>query len=262
MSGLLRNPVNPLAANPAPQANPVNEESQAYQEAQPYQEAPAPTQAQTPVQSFNDLASEIHYPNPPQMPAQAVAQVSVQVPAALPVGNADDGFDDIEVTFSSYPRVKLEAGKFWAGTENLGDAFTAHIAAIRRVYVIRDREDQNDKDGRAIWSYDGVTTTMHQSVAAIKAQWAKEGFRDPVTRETGEACALIKDGKMAGRMVMLSIPQQSMAKLSGYHNELKLSRGMRASQVLTRVYVSDPVKAKSGTFTPWGFAYAGPLEMH
>lgn len=248
MSGLLRNPVNPLNAA-APQANPVHEDIPAFDEAPAVEEAYAVTALAT---------AEAHYPQPVQ---QSTAIGRYEHPA-LAVNAYDDGFDSIEVNFSSYPRVKLEAGKFWAGTENLGDQFTAQLAQVRKVYVVRDRADQNDKGGRAIWTHDGETTTQGLSVAAIKAKWASEGFTDPVTRETGEGVALIKDGKMAGRMVMLSIPQQSMAKLAGYHNELKLSRGLRASQVLTRVYVSEPVKASSGTFTPWGFAYAGPLDAN
>lgn len=244
MSGLLRNPVNPL-----------NNVSGAVV---------AETQVDTATGEIISSADPVVETS--QQTAVATAHPSAVAAVApttqmLPITD-NDGFDDLDLGFGAFPRVKLEAGKFWVGSEIYGDKLIAHIAKIQKVYVIRDRADQNDKGGRAIWSYDGTYTTTGESVEAVKAKWASEGFTAPVVRETGEAVALLKDGKLAGKVVMLSIPQQSMNKLAGYHKELQLTRGKRVSEVLTEVAVGDPVKAGSGTFTPWNFNYFGALETH
>lgn len=235
MSGLLRKNVNPLnaAATEDYGTTPVEE---VHQDNAPVQQAIVP-QARAAVV--------------PVMPAPAMATPVID----------DDGFDDIDTKYGAYDRVKLEVGQFWFNAEKMGTSFTAQLHQFRKVFVYRDRADQKDTNARAVFSYDKIVTNDGIPVEQVLREWAAEGYDSPTVRETGEVVAYLCDGSHAGAVVMLSLPPTGVNKLGGYRDVLRLTKGLRPSQVLTRVSVGDAVKTKAGeTYTPWNFEFVGVAE--
>lgn len=259
MTGLLRNPVNPLNASAAPA-----------------QEAYVPTPPEAYATQVDYSTGEMVLPEINPAPMQVPAQAPVQVPAvAHPVALApttgmmslgaapvpSDSFSNLKVGFGAFPRLKMDAGKFWAGSEMIGTEFLANLVDQRPLFVIRDRENSTEKGSQVIWSYDGETTTQGQRVADVRASWAMNGQSKHVIRETSEVLAIILDGKFANRLVTFAVPQQSVVRLAGYSRECELLHRRAVSQVVTRIYVGEPIKGSTATFTPWGFQYVGPYEV-
>lgn len=244
MSGLLRQPVNPLNATaPATATAPVMEASSV-----PW-----------------DKAAEA-VATPPA-PLQQTAMTAVQPAAGMPTflsPGTDDGFGQIEaVSFGAYPRVKLDNGMFWFDAERLGQEFLAQFVQKRDVMVYRDTADGNDKNAQVFWTSDNQFTHKGEDVASILNKWRAAG-KNPTMRVTAEVVAIIQSGAHAGKFATLSIPAQSRNKLHGYNNILLTQFGKKASQVITRVFVGDLVKSGQTSFTPWAFelaAEATPLSL-
>ncbi|MFN5746604.1 MAG: hypothetical protein ACK443_11040 [Methylococcaceae bacterium] len=251
MSGLLRNPVNPLT-NSAPPSAP----------------APAPA----PVE-FSNETGEIYDPSPEALVPSAIALAAATAattpqlftPAvSLPVSTLqdfEDGFDDAETDFGAFPRIKLDNGWFWNGNEKIGTSFSAHMCKMRKVYIYNDRQREHPTDiTETAYTYDNVYTTKGVLLESVFAEWKAKGHHAPILRVNAIVTSLIKDGPYAGQVVELSVAKQSIPKLAGYRDSLYLTRGKRISQVITRVKVGEPIKTSSGTtFTPWAFEYVEDL---
>lgn len=243
MSGLLRQPVNPLNATaPVTATAPYMEASSA-----PWDEAPVPEAVA----------------NPPAPIQQAALPAVPSMPTFLGAGT-DDGFGQIEaVSFGAYPRVKLDNGMFWFDAERLGQEFMAQFVQKRDVMVYRDTADGNDKQAQVFWTSDNQFTHKGEDVASILNKWRAAG-KNPTMRVTAEVVAIIQSGPHAGKFATLSIPAQSRNKLHGYNNILLTQFGKKASQVITRVFVGDLVKSGQTSFTPWAFELApnaAPLSL-
>lgn len=300
MSGLLRNPVNPLNASVSPAfaatAAVADDVPPFYDEAPDHTAQPQPTPsnpgygaqgyqgpaaapgyafstpAATPVYQAPAAAVPGHaYPQPVQAPeypqTTAVPAQYAQPPApanraVAPVFSGDDGFGAVApVTYGAYPRLKLESGVFWLDGQKLGTEFLVQFIQRRTVLVYRDTTDSNDKNAKVVWSYDGVSTTKGESVEAILRQWKASGRTPAPVRETSEAIGMIQSEPHYGKVIMMSIPQQSHNRLMGYNNVLMQVHGKKANQVLTRVAVGEPVKFGNTSFTPWNFDLHAPLSQ-
>ena len=257
---LLRNQrVNPLntPVEQAPQqfAQPMNDAAfqQPVQEQfaqQPVQEQFAPPQfAQQP------MAAQAAYVQPyqPQAPA---AYNPLTTYAGMP---ANDGFDDLDTGYGSFPRIKLDGNLFKLDSEKLGTEFIANLFQVRKLFVYRDSK-ATDGTAQVAYTYDHVLSANGERMDQILARWKAKGVIAPEIEERSEAAATILEGPHAGMVVMLSIPKQSSKKLAGYRDVLKHTKGRTVPQVKTRVYVGDSINTGNTTFTPWAFEYAGDFQ--
>lgn len=240
MSLLRSQPVNPLNSAPAP-------------EQAAFEQAPAQPMPEQPV--YQQPFQTAGYAQP--IPQQAVAPVQGFNPLATYAGaSANDGFDDLDTGFGSFPRVKLDGNVFKIDSEKLGTEFIANLFQVRAVFVYRDRK-ATDGSAKVAYTYDHVLTTKGERLEMILNQWKSDGVLTPEIEERTEAAATILEGPHAGMVVMLSIPKQSSKKLAGYRDILKHTKGRRVPQVRTRVFVGDSISTGSTSFTPWAFEYAG-----
>lgn len=246
MSGLLRTPVNPLNAN-------VDHGSD-------FVEPPAPTAGYT-----QDLRSQYvpTQPMPQPVPQPVMPGLVGQTPAYIAAGAVeDDGFSRIQsVGFGAYPRVKLETGHFWLDNDRFGTEFIAQFLKQRPVFVYRPTNTERMPNGDrvpVVWSYDQVFSTKGEDLATLLAAWRAEGFA-PMVKEQAEVVAILHAQGHQGKVVLLSIPPQSVARLRGYANVCLAVHGRKATQLLTRVKAGEPIKSGSTSFVPWTFEVAGDL---
>lgn len=281
MSGLLRNPVNPLNASVSPAfaapafAAVADDVPPFYDEPPDHTAQPQPTPsnpgygaqgyqgpAAVPGQAYAQPVQAPEYPQTTAVPAQYAQPLAPANRTVAPVFSGDDGFGAVApVTYGAYPRLKLESGVFWLDGQKLGTEFLVQFIQRRTVLVYRDTTDSNDKNAKVVWSYDGVSTTKGESVEAILRQWKASGRTPAPVRETSEAIGMIQSEPHYGKVIMMSIPQQSHNRLMGYNNVLMQVHGKKANQVLTRVAVGEPVKFGNTSFTPWNFDLHAPLSQ-
>ena len=184
------------------------------------------------------------------------------VPQAYPApvqfaAHNDDGFDDIEAGYGAFPMVKLDSGMFYIDNEKLGTEFTAHMFQSRKIFMYR-AGTAGSKDAVVAYSYDHQYTCSGSALASILREWESEGLV-PECEERREVAATITSGDHAGEIVLLSVPPTGATKLAGYRDRLKQSRGLRPSQVITRIKAGEPIKTKNNTFIPWTFEYVQPV---
>lgn len=190
----------------------------------------------------------------------AMAQFSQEQAAA--------GFEGLDLTGMSFDRIKLHEGTFKLGSEDadIGNSFDCVIHSTRRLFVVRQSEDQ---DAKAYYSYDskGDTLTDGSSAAETKQEWLEDGYGtadSPLDiKEYLEAMAVLvnRDDEFEGQMVMLSIPPASKAKLSGAAAQAftKMNKAL-LSDVVTRCIVGKQLGEGTKKFRPWVFQVVGRYE--
>lgn len=194
---------------------------------------------------------------------QPLAPVAAAVPMASETFNPDQGgFTCLRTGFGSFPRVKVNRGKFEIDDTPAGHSMIVNIFDVRDMFVYRDRKGE-DKNTRVVWSYDGVTTTSGESVASVQRQWEAEGFHEHNVRDYAEAIATIiecDDPSKIGDVVLLNIPPTSKKRMAGYQVVLQRTHGTHIPMVLTRI-TAEEIRSNGRNWDSYGFAYAGPLQQ-
>lgn len=197
-------------------------------------------------------------------PDPAINGATVQV-ASMPVPDSgimplpyvqshDNGFDDLESGYGSFPTVKLDGDQFFIDNEPLGTHFQAAILSVKKKFLWKATEMMDAPETQLRWSYDNITTTKGEPLISMVSRWQAEGYL-PRQYEFCEAKAEILEGIWAGRLVVLNIPPQSKLRLAGYKEMLRLQRHLQIPEVISKIFVDKPVTAKGNTFRPWGFEF-------
>ncbi|CAD5377400.1 hypothetical protein OF001_U20327 [Pseudomonas sp. OF001] len=206
------------------------------------------------------VAKQASAPTVTEQRTNAMAQFSQEQAAA--------GFEGLDLTGMSFDRVKLHEGTFKLGSEDadIGNSFDCVIHSTRRLFVVRQSDDQ---DAKAYYSYDskGDTLTDGSSAAEIKQEWLEDGYGtadSPLDiKEYLEAMAVLvnREDEFEGQMVMLSIPPASKAKLSGAAAQAftKMNKAL-LSDVVTRCIVGKQLGEGTKKFRPWVFQVTGRYE--
>ena len=173
---------------------------------------------------------------------------------------SNDGFDELEGGYGAFPTVKLERGDiFRIDGDKLGTEFLVTIIGVRPIFLWKDRESADDSVGRVAWSYDNLTSTREENLKDLISLWQDEGFH-PTSRKYVEVQAEIMDGVWSGHLVILSISPQSVPRLYAYRETLQLQRHLQIPQVVTRVFVGEPIKSHGISFRPWAFEFLREVE--
>lgn len=216
--------------------------------------------------------------------AEPVAEQAVAVaqPAAAPTvteqrtnamaqftqEQASAGFEGLDLTGMSFDRVKLHEGTFKLGSEeaDIGTEFDCVIHSTRRLYVVRQSDEQ---DAKNFYSYDakGLTFTDGSSAEETLQEWLDDGYGtadSPLDiKEYLEAMATLvnRDDEYDGQMIMLSIPPASKAKLSGAAAQAftKMNKAL-LSDVVTRCTVGKQLGEGTKKFRPWVFKVVSRYE--
>lgn len=200
--------------------------------------------------------------------APTVTEQRTNAMAQFTQDQAAAGFDGLDLTGMSFDRVKLHEGTFKLGSEeaDIGTEFDCVIHSTRRLYVVRQSDEQ---DAKNFYSYDpkGLTFTDGSSSEEILQEWLEDGYgtdESPLDiKEYLEAMATIvnRDDEHNESMVMLSIPPASRAKLSGAAAQAFTKMGRATlDQVVTRCTVGKQLGEGTKKFRPWVFKVVGRYE--
>jgi hypothetical protein len=167
----------------------------------------------------------------------------------------EDGFEGLDIGFGSFSTVRLQDQTFSTNDgETLGNTFLCVIHASKTKFLYK-AADSNECDDFA-YSYDKVTTvTGNKSIDELTAEWAAKGYHNPVWKKYLDVTAQLVDPntRELGNLVILSIPNSSVPRLSGYITTLKIGQGKSVSSVVTQVYPGQKVTSSKKPFYPWAF---------
>ena len=270
MGGMPAPPSMPQAAPqaaPAPQPTPQPAPQAAQPPAPPAAavQPPAPPQAAVaqaaPTPPAPPAATEA--PAPEQQlvtsaPRQVVAQSANQaVPEAsgLSAIAAEDGFEGLEFdSYGVFPVVKLDQGEFQTSEgESFGQEFYCTMVRSRPKFLYRTDLPRESADNEVVYSYDNVTTTTGVPLATVFSAWREKGKQPAATpsRYLEVTATLNSDG----RLILLSVPQQSIGNLSSYWAQLKFAQ-KDVRDTVTRVFRGKKVERVKNPFFPWAFEAA------
>ncbi len=216
-------------------------------EAAPYVMQPETPPVQVPVQA------------PVQVPVQAPVQVPVQARTALPTVTIPEGFDGLELDWTSFPTISLKNTGLFEDTDGTvyGSEFRAKIIGSTPRYIYRalTRGVVDDNRNDTAFSYDRATSTRGVPIAHLRAMWEAQG------KEVEEKCytelRLIMDAPNApydGEWRLASIPAMSRGRFAGFFMQLShLTNGKPQDQTV-RFYAGDRVTKAKQPFIPWAFA--------
>lgn len=174
---------------------------------------------------------------------------------------AQEGFEGLELDFSSFTGIVLNGGNFEnAGTKQplRSREFFVKVTRTRSKWAWKSNHD-NDKDKVVVYSYDeNAANDPDSKVAAAIAEWKKEGKNVGEIKRYLEVWAFMvdcpEDADLNGCLVSMSIPPTSIGRMSGYLFTLKnLKKNL--SDVTTRVSTGTKVTNVDFPFTPWDFHY-------
>jgi hypothetical protein len=167
---------------------------------------------------------------------------------------ANEGFEGLDMGFGSFPVVRLQETTFSTSDgDSLGNTFVCVMHTSKKKYLLKC-EDSNEAE-EFVYSYDKITTTSgKKQIADVRAEWATKGWTNPVWKDYVDITAQLVDleARELGTVVLLSIPQSSNSRLSGYLTT-QLVKGRHISQVITQVYPGQKVTSGKFPFHPWAF---------
>lgn len=174
---------------------------------------------------------------------------------------AQEGFEGLELDFSSFTGIVLNGGNFEnAGTKQplRSREFFVKVTRTRSKWAWKSNHD-NDRDKVVVYSYDeNAANDPDSKVAAAIAEWKKEGKNVGEIKRYLEVWAFMvdcpEDPDLNGCLVSMSIPPTSIGRMSGYLFTLKNLK-KKLFDVTTRVNTGKKVTNVDFPFTPWDFHY-------
>jgi hypothetical protein len=200
-----------------------------------------------------DAAPYVMQPETPSVQAPAHART------VLPTVTIPEGFDGLELDWTSFPTISLKNTGMFEDTDGTvyGSEFRAKIigSCPRYIYRALTRGVVDDNRNDTAFSYDRSTSTRGVPIAHLKAMWEAQG------KEVEEKCytelRLIMDAPNApydGEWRLASIPAMSRGRFSGFFMQLShLTNGSPQDQTV-RFYAGDRVTKAKQPFIPWAFA--------
>ena len=192
-------------------------------------------------------------------------------PAAVALGSSNvlqdlsqDGFEGLKLGFGAFPGIVLPSeGRFKVNGEEkfLGESFTGVIQGTKAKWIVKVDTTDKDKE-KYVYTYSdprdpNSLTTGGTKVVDFIADQEAAGLRCKVKDYVDVLFELAevedKSGALAaGDLVMLSIPDTSIKRLSGYMVQLGMKKkGPR--DVVTRVSVGAKVTSVANAYYPWSF---------
>ena len=216
-----------------------------------------------PVQE--ERAAPIAQAQPMMAPAVAPAMPSITQVAPTQGGNivsrgslaqlAEMGYEGLNIGFGSFPVVVLKEDRFSTSDgDQLGNTFPCVIHGTRKKMICKSSDSQS---AEFKYSYDGVNDVSGRPLQATYDIWRAQGIMtgEPIVKDYLDVTAqlFVTQSKELGAVVLLSVPQTSIARLSGYLTALIVAEGLQPNQVITQVYAAPKVTGVKYPFHPWGF---------
>jgi len=175
---------------------------------------------------------------------------------------AEEGFEGLDIGFGSFPVVRLQDTNFSTNDdEALGSEFYCVIHASRTKWLLKAEDD--NKCNEFVYSHDQEFTTSGKAISEVLAEWKAKGYDSPVWKKYLDVTAqrFNKDDRTIGDVVILSIPNNSVNRLTGYLTTVKLGKGLAPSAVVTHVHLGQKVTNAVKPFYPWAFKLYAPLSQ-
>lgn len=148
------------------------------------------------------------------------------------------------------PICSLDHGNFkLSNGGSLGAEFTCRINNVKQKFLYKTDCADSDPRSAVAYTYDKQTSNGKLLDDIING-WAQQGLGYEVKNYL-EATCLLDDGQV----ILLSIPQTSIARLTNHVVQVTMARKLLA-QVRTRVFIAPEVTKAKRPFTPIGFAIA------
>lgn len=231
---------------------------------------PAPVHHSPPPPAVTEAPPPPVAAAPPPPPAPAPQQTTAM---ATPPGTAtgagriisdlaEAGFEGLDVGFGTFPIVRLQDQTFSTNEEEvLGHEFWCCIHGSRVKWLLKKEDNNTTSD--FVYSHDQVTTTTGQSIEEVMAEWRAAGFDAPVWKKYLDITAQRYDAnsRTLGQIVILSVPSNSVPRLTGYLTTLKVGHGLMPNQVITHVHLGPRVTQAVKPFYPWAFKMYAPVSQ-
>lgn len=262
---------------PATEETPVEEVAEAVVETV---EAESPVEALAAVEADQEEEVVVAEEAPTQQVAAVAANdspnrnlASTDTGSSFAENAAAQGMDGLELGYGSFPNIKLDDGEFIDGDgNNYPSPFYFTPISSKGVYAYSQK---NEDDSDVFFSYDGVTTTKGESVAALCAEWVEDGYtverdtrlevncliQEQVTEANEEGVETPTGEFVEGEMVMLSLPPTARKKYSGkwaMAERLYKNAGKGLDEMIMKAEIGKSVKVGTRSFRPWMFGYIKP----
>ena len=210
---------------------------------------PPPAAAAQPVPMAPPAALPAAVP-PPSLPAASQATSTGGTLQAL----AGAGFRGLNLRFGAYPIVTLQNDGSFQTSEgaNLGPEFYTIFIGSQPKWIVKN--GQSGDNERFEYTFDKQLTTNGRDLGEILEEWETYGWT-PEWREYLDVAAQIVGGPLDGQMVMLSIPQTSIPRISGYMVTIGMKYNATPSEVITKVSRGEKITRVKYPFYPWSFSF-------
>lgn len=181
---------------------------------------------------------------------------------------ADEGFEGLELTGLSFPRIKLSNGQFQIGQDArpIGTTFKGVITETKPVYVFKNIADSDDAEVFYTYDKEGEYLSDGSSSEPIISEWLEKGYNP--NEHTGkfpsqkylEVVVVVTgsdDEEVIGETVICQIPPASIARFSGYLVTATKRQRKAPSEFETQFKVGRLIKKSSSiSYTPWEVSLA------
>lgn len=182
---------------------------------------------------------------------------------------AENGMEGMDMGFGAFPQVVLGTDGLFSSQEfgDMGKEFDCIIMQSKNKFICKNGLPDNNPEVDFFYSYYSPNknnhlpqvTTTGKPIADILTQWKIKGWT-PEWKTYLDVMAQIVGGDHDGTFVMLSIPQTSITRLSGYLVTQQAAKGLRQDEYVTKCRVGAKVTSGTFPFYPWKFEFAGERE--
>lgn len=167
---------------------------------------------------------------------------------------AGAGFEGLDIGFGSFPVIRLQDQSFSTSDGDvIGSTFLCVVHASRTKWLYK-ADDSKDTDD-FVYSYDQQYTTAGRPIEEVTAEWEAKGFTEPVWKKYIDVTAQMVDAntRSLGNVVILSVPNNSVPRLTGYLTTILLGQRLQPNEVITQVMPGQRVTSAKKPFYPWAF---------
>lgn len=218
------------------------------------------------VDVLEPVDSEVEIPQAPEATHHAVA-VHQEAPAPAVTSErtgdvvsqlADEGFEGLEINFTSFDVIILEKSAFASASgKKVKEDFEVVLQKTRSKFLFSSLHADTDKT-EAVYSYNEHADTQDPEVMAKIAAWKEQDGVGYTKKRYIEALAIMVDDKGTGElnneMVLLQIPPASIGKISGHIVQGRMKGYSSPSEYTTIVGVGPKVGEGQKAFYPWVFS--------
>ena len=222
---------------------------------------PSPDDEEAEVQVSHDQPAQVV-----NVPATQASPVGGSMPAPSPMGQvvggsvtgslAEMGFDGLDLgsNFGAFASVTLKDDRYkTTDGDDLGPTFACVIHDSKAKWIVKS---SNDKEADFKYTTDKVHDTSGTPLEVSFNAWRQKGIMpgEPVWKPYLDVTAQLFDPvkKELGQVVLLQIPETSIARLKGYITTCALN-GHHPNTVITQVYLGQKVTSVKHPFHPWAF---------